>query len=170
MVIVVVLIYYVGNFLVRMVKGSSNDDTSKGKKVKRKDEAPISKDIKHQDTFSIPDIPDGYIAFEDDSYYVAGVTFRMKACIEWATGSDLSIYFKREPKNKHDTNAIAVYGKSSNGRRKLGYVQAEIASEIVYRELDSDMKARLLGVEIKEAPFIHYEILVDAEKYKETED
>ena len=65
-----------------------------------------------------------------------------------------------ENNNKYDSNAIAVYGKSSTGERKLGYIAAEIADDLVYNELDDKIKARLIGVEIKETPFIEYEILV----------
>ncbi|PHR57266.1 MAG: hypothetical protein COA44_06090 [Arcobacter sp.] len=125
---------------------------------------------KKQDAFKVIDIPEGYEVYEDDDFFIQGVTYRMDACVKWATGENLELSFKREPNNKHDDNAIAIYGKSSTGKRRLGYVAAEIADELVYKELDDKIKPRLLSVEIKEAPFINYEILVESKAYALVED
>lgn len=118
------------------------------------------KEIKRKSEFAINDIPSGYEVYEDDTFFVHGVKHRFNDCLKWAKGDNCQIYFKRENNNKYDSNAIAVYGKSSTGERKLGYIAAEIADDLVYNELDDKIKARLIGVEIKETPFIEYEILV----------
>lgn len=125
--------------------------------------------IQKRTTFEIKDVPDGYAVLEDGSFFVHGVTFRIKQCIDWASGKNLEIYHKREPKNKYDENAIAIYGKSSNGKRKLGYIEKEIAYDLVSDGLDKDMKIRLLSVKITdEAPFIEYDILVKEDLLKKS--
>jgi len=126
-------------------------------------------ELKSESTFEVDNIPKGYVVYEDDSFFVQGVTFRFEACVTWAQGEGHKISFKREPNNKHDSNAIAIFGKSSTGRRKLGYVAADIADDLVYKELDKKMKVRLLSVAIKEAPFIEFEILVNSEDYLKSE-
>jgi len=118
--------------------------------------------------FEIDSILDGYEVYEDSTFFVQGVTYKFESCIKWAKGENHKIYFKREPNNKHDSNAIAVYGKSSTGRRKIGYIASEIADDLVYRELDDKIKARLINIEIKDVPFIEYEILVESKAYNST--
>lgn len=135
----------------------------------RPDKEEASFHVQKKNTFNIDDTPDGYEVYENESYFVHGVTHRFKACLKWAEGNNHQISFKREPNNKYDSNAIAIFGKSSTGRRKLGYIASEIADDLVYRELDDKIKARLLSVEIKEAPFINYEILVESKAYSESE-
>jgi hypothetical protein len=147
-IVLFIVVKHVGNFII--------------KPVKRK---PVKKEIKLAASFTVADIPDGYEIYEESDFYVHGVKKRMKACIKWATGENLSLEFKREPSNKYDTEAIAVYGISSNGRRKIGYVAAELADDIVERELEYSIIPRLLSVEIEDIPFIKYEILINSEKY-----
>jgi len=121
----------------------------------------IDKAIKKvEKAFSIDDVSSDYYVFEDDSLFVHGVKRRKQSCIEWAQGNNHKLEFKREQNNKYDSNAIAIYGISSTGKRKIGYVAADVADELVYQELEGKIKPRLLNVEIKDTPFIEYEILV----------
>lgn len=125
----------------------------------------LNNSIKKQSSFSIEDIPDGYEVYEDDTFFVHGVKYRFNECVKWAQGKNLKIFFKREPNNKHDNNAIAIFGTSSTGKKQLGYIASEIADDIVYRNLDDKIIARLISVIIKETPFIEYEILVESNAY-----
>ena|GEM_PF-6997340 len=125
-----------------------------------------NKEDRAESTFNVMNIPVGYEIYEDDSFFIHGVMHRFDACLKWAQGENHKISFKREANNKHDNNAIAIYGISSTGKKKLGYVAAEIADDLVYRELDNKIKARLLSVRIEETPFIEYEILVESEAYR----
>ena len=124
--------------------------------------------IKKKSTFNVADMPNGYEVYEDSSFFIHGVKVRFDACLKWAQGENYQISFKRESNNKHDDNAIAIFGKSSTGERQLGYVAAEIADDLVYRELDNKIKARLVSVKIEETPFIEYEILVESKAYKDS--
>ena len=121
--------------------------------------------IKKEDVFTVTKVSNGYSVFEDGSHFIQGVTYRKQNCIDWATGDNLSLSWKREPNNKYDSNAIAIYGKSSNGNKKIGYIAAEIADILVYEELTKGMKVNLLSVEIKDTPFIQYEIWVKSDVY-----
>lgn len=109
---------------------------------------------------SVEDIPTGYYVFEDQSFFVAGVTFRPQNCDWWVSGKNLSLSFKREPDNRHDENAIAIYGKNDMGSKKIGYVSSDIAFDIVSDGLYKKIKPRLISVAVGDAHFIEYEILV----------
>lgn len=144
-----IAIRYIGSFIIKQGKKKS-----------------VKEAEKYTSPFTVVDIPRGYEVYEESDFYVHGVKKRIKACREWAAGDNLSLEFKREPGNKYDSEAIAIYGISSSGRRKLGYVAAELADDIVDRELEYSIMPRLLDVEIKETPFINYEILINSEKYR----
>lgn len=115
---------------------------------------------KTEKQFVVDEVLEGYYIYEDDSFFAHGVKHRFDACVTWAKGDNPKLAFKREPNNKYDSNAIAIYGISSTGRRKIGYVAAELADELVYEELDDKIKPRLLSVKIEDTPYIEYEILV----------
>jgi len=142
------------------------------KKEKRENNTNIIKeknsDVKKQSVFNVEDVPAGYEIYEDDTFFVHGVKHRFNACVKWAQGENHKIFFKREPKNKYDSNAIAIFGTSSTGKRQLGYIASEIADDLVYKELDDKIIARLISVEIKETPFIEYEILVKSDAYNKS--
>lgn len=126
----------------------------------------VSEAIHKKSVFKVDDIPSGYEVYEDNTFFIHGVKHRFKECIKWAQGENLKISFKREPNNKYDDNAIAILGTSSTGKRQLGYIEADIADDLVYRNLDDKIIARLISVKIKEAPFIEYEILVKSDAYQ----
>lgn len=123
----------------------------------------IKKNTKKKKNFDIIEIPRGYEVY--DSLFVQGTSFRKDDCIKWATGENHSIRFKREPNNNHDSNAIAIYGESTNGIFHLGYVASDIAEELVDYELDDKIIARLISVKITTNPFIEYEILIESKDY-----
>lgn len=108
----------------------------------------------------LEDIPDGYTVYQEQSFFVAGVTFRRDSCNWWISGKNLSLLFKREPSNSHDENAIAIYGKNDQGSKKIGYVNSDVAYDIVSDGLDKKIKPRLISVSVGDAHFIEYEILV----------
>lgn len=108
----------------------------------------------------LEEIPDGYTVYQEQSFFVTGVTFRSDSCNWWVNGKNLSLSFKREPSNSHDENAIAIYGKNDQGSKKIGYVNSDIAYDIVSDGLDKKIKPRLISVSVGDAHFIEYEILV----------
>ncbi len=105
-------------------------------------------------------ILDGYTVYQDQSFFIAGVTFRRDSCEWWVNGNNLSLSFRREPNNKYDDNAIAIYGKNDQGSKKIGYVEADIADDIVSNDLVKKIIPRLLSIRVGEAHFIEYEILI----------
>lgn len=130
-------------------------------------------EIRKKSTFEIPDIAGEYKVYEfedNDEFFVHGVQARAKNVIDWAKGKNLSIYAKREPLNKFDSNAIAIYGQSSNKKRKIGYIATEIAEELVDKGYDKKLKVQLLDVKINNNTdaelefdlniFIEYKILI----------
>ncbi len=146
-----------------------------------------SKQTKKQVTIKT-EVSDGYCLFPDDigddviadfNFFVKGVHYRKKNIIKWATGEDLALTHRREPSNKHDPNAIAIYGTSSNGKFKLGYVDAELAEVLTETGLHKGMKLAIKNIEItdkvsmdeKKKGFdmrilIEYEIYAPCEKLK----
>ena len=67
---------------------------------------------------------------------VVGVTFRTENCkfdrqeiISRMSGKE-TVYLKREPKNKFDSNAVAVMVKRKKGDLKIGYIRKELAAFI----------------------------------------
>ena len=145
------------------------------------------KQTKKQGTIKT-EIPDGYCLFPDDlgedvivdfNFFVKGVHYRKKNIIKWATGKNLALTHRREPSNKYDPNAIAIYGTSSNGKFKLGYIDADLAEVLVETGLHKGMKLAIKDVEItdkvskeeKKRGFdmrilIEYEIYAPCEKIK----
>lgn len=145
------------------------------------------KQTKKQGTIKT-EIPDGYCLFPDDldndliadfNFFVKGVHYRKANVIKWATGEDLALTHRREPSNKYDSNAIAIYGTSSNGKFKLGYVDADLAEVLVETGLNKGMKLAIKDVEItdkvskeeKKKGFdmrirIEYKLYVPCEKIK----
>ena len=71
----------------------------------------------------------------------AGLGFYRSNATSFIEEGPLKLEFEREPSNPHDPNAIAIYGISgAEGRvhrRQIGYVPAEVASEIVNEGLFS---------------------------------
>ena len=115
-----------------------------------------SKQEKKQETIKT-EISDGYCLFPDDisedviadfNFFVKGVHYRKKNIIKWATGKDLALTHRKEPSNKYDPNAIAIYGTSSNGKLKLGYIDADLAEVLAETGLYKGMKLAIKNVEI----------------------
>ena len=110
--------------------------------------------------------PLGYEIYEDSSFFIHGVSYRKNDCIIWAKEENLTLSYKREPNNKYDSNAIIIFGNSSKGKKKLGYIASEIADELVYENLIDNMKINLIDVKIEDGfPFIEYEIWVKSANY-----
>ena len=134
-VAVMVLIVYL---LIKLLSG----------KTQKEEALPIN----NNSTFEIPDVPDGYRVYEfeddDDEFFVHGVHHRKKAVLEWAQGKNLKLYTRREASNKYDSNAIAIQGESSGKKKKIGYVAAEIAEDLVDKGFDRKLKLQLLDVKI----------------------
>lgn len=77
--------------------------------------------------------PKGYVTY--DSVEVAGIPYRKPAALRFAKGRNQWLEWEREPNNRHDRNAIKIYGCTrglfGTRRRFIGYVPAETARRIV---------------------------------------
>lgn len=96
-----------------------------------------------------PAIPPGcHVGAE--SVTVAGSSFKKKACIRFSKGPDLTLQFKREPRNEHDANAILVLGRFKEGNdtylAKLGYVPQKLAAQVAEQKLTVLPRLRLLRI------------------------
>ena len=91
------------------------------------------------------EIPDGYRIYERE-FPVAGVQHHKQNFFKIVTKGNVEFRMQAEPSNKQDPNAIAVLGsrKSLFGRveRKLGYIPAEIASQLGDAELSGQVVLR----------------------------
>lgn len=92
------------------------------------------------------DIPEGFRIYYKE-FQVAGVSYRRKELSSLLDGKEIEFRLVAEPSNEHDKNAIKVIGsrKSMFGKMKhyhLGYVPAEIASDIAQRQCAEVMMVR----------------------------
>lgn len=113
-----------------------------------------------------PPIPDGMRIMENYTE-VAGVQHRMGNVLAFARRSQHRLELEREPRNRHDPNAIKVIGISRGWffwrRDFLGYVPAEIAAQIAKEAKWDVIVARLRGVWAggyhKDVVYIRFDIL-----------
>ncbi len=91
---------------------------------------------------------------------------RKSAVRRFASFKKQSVSMKPEPRNRHDRNAIAVYGHGVAGlifkRRKkifLGYVPAVLAKQIADKKLKSVAQIYLNQIDIND-PYYHVKISI----------
>lgn len=84
----------------------------------------------------LPAIPEG-MQIHITGVEVAGTYYRLSDALAFAKGSNQWLLLEREPRNKHDPNAIKVIGAYKgwfmNHRKHIGYVPADIAKELCQR-------------------------------------
>lgn len=92
-------------------------------------------------------IPDGYQIFQD-RIAVAGLFKRKHAGMAFCRGRQWQLRFEREASNRHDPNAIRIFGSRRGWfikwEKLLGYVPAEQAARIVALQLEDHVRPRLL--------------------------
>ncbi len=91
---------------------------------------------------------------------------RQSAVRRFASFKNQFVSMKPEPRNRHDRNAIAVYGQGVAGlifkRRKklfLGYVPADLAKQIADNGLKSVARIYLNQIDIND-PYYHVKISI----------
>lgn len=114
----------------------------------------------------LPPIPEGHQLF--DGFEVSGMQHRLPAAIAFIKGKDHQLKLVREPRNKFDPNAIAVYGISKGlffgKERHIGYVPAESAARIVASGLLSVLKPRLRNIYLSDRNFALVEMDISGPK------
>ena len=106
---------------------------------------------------------------------VAGISFRKNDALIFANARNQTIEMEREPGNKHDRNAIAIYGVCHRGRAMIGYVPKEIAAHIARSGMFDLLRPRLarvfMGGENSRDPYleIQFQILGPKGRKKEFE-
>jgi len=109
---------------------------------------------------------------------VAGLQHNIENCNKWLKNSDeksLDLFFEREPNNKFDKNAIAIYGKSNRyDKIKLGYLASFRAKEIVEDDLFDYVIPSLPEIQYDEKNNnrvnVFFDILMEENKLKELEE
>jgi hypothetical protein len=93
---------------------------------------------------------------------VAGIQHCRDDAIAFIKGKDQRLEIDREPKNKFDPNAIAVFGITKgffgSKRRKIGYIPAEIAKSIAAESAFSSISPRLRQVRLGDDGFCAVEL------------
>lgn len=114
----------------------------------------------------LPPIPAGHQLF--DNCEVAGIQHRQENAAAFIKGSNPELELVREPRNKFDPNAVAVYGISKGWllrkRRHLGYLPKENAAKAVQSGFFEEMTARLRRVYLGDNGFTAIELDVTAPK------
>ena len=94
-------------------------------------------------------IPDGMHVYEGD-VEVAGISHRKAQVIAFAKRQQHSLELEREPNNRHDPNAIKVFGRAKGwffwGRFFLGYLPKETAARIARDGLWGQVSPRLRNI------------------------
>ena len=112
--------------------------------------------------------PDGHKTFER-WFDVAGVHHREEAVRRFADWKDQSVSMEPEPNNRHDKNAIAVYGHGIKGlifKREasvmLGYIPKEIAQKLHQENLVDDAALHLNQIDVGD--YLHVKISLSVPK------
>lgn len=101
-------------------------------------------------------IPNGFQIYE--SYLeVAGIQYRKKAALKFIKSVNQSLEWEKEPGNRHDPNAIKIFGISEQGfskeRHMLGYVDSDTAEKICRSEFWQWLKPRPIQAYIGNGEF-----------------
>jgi hypothetical protein len=104
-----------------------------------------------------------------DRLEIAGINYRFNNAKKIFTNEDVYIVFEKEPNNKYDKNAIAIYGVNENKKEHIGYVDKEtarfIAENNLYDFVAPNLKFIMIGY--KKVLISDYQILIKKEKMKE---
>ena len=117
-------------------------------------------------------IPDGYRIFEKE-FSIAGAHHHKKDFFKVVKKGDVEFRMQTEPQNKHDPNAIAIFGarKSFFGQidKKIGYIPAEIASQLADAGVSDQIILRPKALYISDDSFIDmkFDLLGPKESYKQ---
>jgi len=120
----------------------------------------------------LPPVPDDCQIFWGD-VEVAGIQNYRSDAVTFIKGKDPQIHLKTDPRNRHDPNAIAVYGsfKGLFGRktRMLGFVPAEIARVIAEENLSAVIQPRLRNLYSGDHDFaiVQFDLLGPKNRHKE---
>jgi len=118
------------------------------------------------------EVPDGYRIFERE-FPVAGVQHHKQNFFKVVKSGNVDFRMQAEPSNQHDPNAIAVFGarKSLFGRveKKIGYIPAEIASQLGDAELTGQVVLRPKSLYISDDGYIDlkFDLLGPKELYEQ---
>ena len=97
----------------------------------------------------LPDIPGGMRIWVTD-VEVAGIQHRLSAARAFAKGRSHELLLEREPRNRHDTNAIKVIGVYEGWffthSVHIGYVPADIAKLVADRGDFDQLRPRLKNI------------------------
>ena len=100
---------------------------------------------------------------------VAGVHHREDAVIQFASWTGQSVTMEPEPTNRHDKNAIAVFGHGTKGRifkRKrsvmIGYIPKEIALDFRKKDLLAVAAIHLNQIDIND--YLHVKVSLSIPK------
>lgn len=108
-------------------------------------------------------IPDGYQIFQD-RINVAGVFRRKYAGMAFCLGRQQHLRFERERTNRHDPNAIKVFGIWRGWfikwEKLLGYVPADQAARIVDLKLEDQVRPRLLKTYVGEGGLVEIQFQI----------
>lgn len=93
-----------------------------------------------------PEYPEDYESYDCDN--VVGVQFRREDAIRFFNGNGHSLEFEWEPTNKHDRNAIKVWGITQDPpmRVMLGYVPKKMSKAIKKSRVQKVIRPVLIDV------------------------
>jgi hypothetical protein len=117
------------------------------------------------------DVPDGFQIYE---LYIepAGAYWKNSGTLKFiGSGKHLSLELEREPKNRHDPNAIKIIGVAKGwilkSRYHVGYVPADMAKRLVLGKFWPKVAATLRMVESREYTHIKFDLLGPEGRKKE---
>lgn len=117
-------------------------------------------------------IPEGFRILEE-RLEVAGLGQRRAAGKSVVQAPKRRLELERDLHNRHDPNAIRVYGRTpglfSERRQLLGFVPREAAKRIVEAGIEGQVQPRLLKTWLGDSGFVEilFQILVPADSYPE---
>lgn len=107
--------------------------------------------------YHLPKIPDGFQIYEE-RLEVAGLAHHKADAARFARGKQKALEWEPEPQNRHDKNAIRLFGCYKGFFRTkrilIGYVPKEVAETMVERGLVADAQPRLLKTFVSDGGFI----------------
>lgn len=107
------------------------------------------------------DIPDGYRIYERE-FPIAGIQHHRKDFIGIMRKGNMTFGMEKDPANRFDPNAVRVVAARKtlfgNKKRTIGYIPAEIASQIADSKLFSKLMMRPKAFYIGDNGYVDFKV------------